>query len=237
MKRAGYIYALAAGLLVALAASGGDRSRRKAEIAAAEHLADLTAPAAPGVDLETALAGRAESGIGLYVLRADGSVAAEVSPRPDPTTRLATPLASGLLKTVSGRPGGRLVRVRRAVPGGLTVVAERLLTTPAAEPTRPLALAALGVLATAAIIRIRPRPRPVPPAPRPGPKMKPEQKRIQTPRGESIIRLRESLGGMEGGPDLATCARSPLLRELSRCVRRGHAVGRSVRKALKKHAA
>jgi hypothetical protein len=37
--------------------------------------------------------------------------------------------------------------------------------------------------------------------------------------GESIIRLRERLGAAGDGPDLAACARSPILRALSRCVR------------------
>ena len=37
--------------------------------------------------------------------------------------------------------------------------------------------------------------------------------------GKSILRLRESLGAAGDGPDLAACARSPILRMLSRCVR------------------
>ena len=40
------------------------------------------------------------------------------------------------------------------------------------------------------------------------------------PSGRSILRLRESLGETGEGPDLAAFARSPILRELSRCVRR-----------------
>jgi hypothetical protein len=44
------------------------------------------------------------------------------------------------------------------------------------------------------------------------------------PLGKSILRLRESLGAAADGPDLAACARSPILRMLSSCVRRPDAV-------------
>lgn len=39
------------------------------------------------------------------------------------------------------------------------------------------------------------------------------------PTGRSIIRLREALGTPAEGPDIAACARSPILRALSRHVR------------------
>ncbi len=229
----------------------------------------------PVESLGETLAAAVAPGTGLYFVTEDGSVAAEVSPRPMPAMPLGAPVGTGraksVVKTVTGDlETGRLVAARRAVrssaellsrePAGeltgglagkrdgaprLTAVAERflspeILAVGAGGLAGMLALTGLGVVAAGAFAHAfyagftRGPARESAPAPL-GVAVT-SARRTQSaevvcepvsggleaepvPSGESIVRLRESLGATGEGPDLAACARSPILRALSRCVR------------------
>jgi len=201
--------------------------------------------------LRGALSGAARIGTGLYFLARDGSVACEVSPRPVPLAPLGGVLSAGTAVSASGElRTGRLVSARAAVAAsGWTAVAERFLppNVLAEGPSRALgtvALAGLGLLAaaafahatSAALERRSFRGGEATDAPRAAAAVAqrvPRRVAAAVPvqdvapadpafvGGRSILRLRETLGGSVEGPDLAACARSPILRALSRHVRSG----------------
>jgi hypothetical protein len=143
---------------------------------------------------------------------------------------------------------GRLVTARcRSPEAGWTVVAERFLSPTALSAggqgvAGMLALSALGVLAAAAFAHAlraglsgrvtsveviahgpqrlpavsQPRPQA---APRTAAPSAPVYEQDVVPTGSSLLRLREACGETGEGPDLAACARSPILRALSMAVR------------------